>query len=69
MKKADLDQICLNGCDVPGCDHTDHDGTLFFRGRCHPTGKIDVSYTYGTGKVKVACRECGQNIGIIEVAE
>lgn len=46
-----------------------HDNTFFLHARCHIRGRVEVSYTAGSGILKVACRECGKVIADVKVAE
>ncbi len=55
-------------CGGSGCGH-DHDGTLYLHGRCHLGGRIEVSYTHGTGELRIGCRECGKTIAMVKVSE
>jgi hypothetical protein len=53
---------------VPGCNHSEHDGTVFFHQKCHPGGKVEVSYTQGGGQLKITCTRCGRRIALVSVA-
>lgn len=66
--KADLDQIASAGCQAEGCDHADH-GVVYLHGRCHPGGRIEVSYRAGSGVLRIGCLECGGLIAFIRVGD
>lgn len=66
--KLTLDIVAAGGCSTPGCTHEDH-GTMFLHGRCHPNAGTEVSYTRGTGILKVACLKCQKPIALIKVAD
>jgi len=68
LTKEDLERMSKAGCQVPGCQH-DHPQILYIHARCHLGGRIEVSYTGGDGFLRIACRECGQIIADIAVAE
>lgn len=67
VMKDELDKMAAHGCAVPGCNHADHDGTIFLHGRCHIKGRLEVSYTIRSGVLKVACRECGWVVANVAV--
>lgn len=67
--KAILDDVAAFGCQMPGCDHKNHDNTFFLHARCHPAADAEVSYTAGSGVLKVACRVCSKVIAEVKVAE
>jgi ribosomal protein S27E len=68
VTKEDLERLSEAGCQTPGCKH-DHAQTLYVHAQCHPSGKIEVSYTRGSGFIHIACGVCGQIIADIAVAE
>jgi len=62
LTQNDLDKM---GCAAEGCDHTNHDGGMFFHPRCHvgsPTWCV-----YIDGELRVSCSECGQLVARIAV--
>ncbi len=65
LYREDLD---LMQCATPGCDHTGHDCTMFFHGRCHPHAATWSSYDASSGWLLVVCAECGANIACVAVA-
>lgn len=56
-----------SGCEEPGCKH-EHDDVLMLNAKCHPGGRIEVSYNKGTGNLKVACAACKKTVAYIAVA-
>ena len=64
--KKHLDAITAEGCAIPDCQH-DHT-TLFFRAKCHADAPLDVSYTHGSGVLRISCRACRQDIVNVKVA-
>lgn len=68
MNKIGLDIIAANGCQVPNCTHK-HESELYFRGRCHPSAGVSVSYAKNSGILRVTCKECDAPIVDIKVAE
>jgi hypothetical protein len=71
LNRIDLERAVLSGCEVPLCDHKNHERTrtLYLHGRCHLGAKVDVSYTSGSGVVLVACAICKKLIAEIKVAD
>lgn len=69
ITKPILGMTAAHGCQMPGCDHKHHDSTFFFHARCHIRGQVEVSYTAGSGILKVKCRECGKVVADVKVAE
>lgn len=68
-----LTQIQLDSliCSTPTCAHKDHRKdreALFFHGRCHPEGGLEVKYQKDTGTMIVACLECSTIIVEVLVA-
>ncbi len=63
----DLEKAILRGCQVPGCDHKEHD-TLFVKQKCHPEGWCEISYSKGSGILLVACSVCHRPITRIAIA-
>lgn len=70
LTKVQLDEATNNGCGYEDCNH-DHgmDKTLFIHSRCHMGGRIEVSYVNQSGVLRVGCKECGELIVNIKVAE
>lgn len=56
-------------CAVEGCDHRDHDQTLFFHGKCHPQAPVAASYSKTTGTITIRCHRCTAFIAEVRVAE
>jgi hypothetical protein len=69
LNRTDLERAVLSGCQVPLCDHKNHERTLYLHGRCHLGAKVDVSYTSGSGVVRIACAICEKLISQIKVAD
>lgn len=69
VTKVQLEMAAAHGCQMPGCDHENHEQTLFLHGRCHPKARVDCSYTRGTGALRVECSECHQLIVLVAVAD
>lgn len=53
-------------CDTPGCDHTAHDGGLFFHGACHPSAALNAHYQDGV--VAMTCAVCKLPVADVRVA-
>lgn len=62
----DLERMVETGCGIPGCNEV-HD-EIFIMQRCHPRTGLDVSYTKGSGEIKITCRTCGAPVSRIGVA-
>lgn len=62
-----LDRWVAGGCQNPDCKNHTADDPLFVHARCHPRAGVDVSYQYGSGVLKVACRECHKNVMQVSV--
>jgi hypothetical protein len=69
LNRTDLERAAISGCEVPLCDHQNHDGTIYLHGICHLGAHRDVSYTRGSGVVRIACAICKKLIAEIKVAE
>ncbi len=67
LTRNDLDAGVAGGCQVPDCKHEHHDGVIFLNGKCHTGAGVDVSYTAGTGLLRIECRECGRLIAEVAV--
>ena len=63
----DLDRLAAQGCAVPNCKH-EHDGTVYIHGRCHINARMEVSYSTGTGLLRITCSECEQLVMEVAVA-
>ena len=63
-----LDRVATRGCQHPHCSHDNH-REFFFHAACHPRGRIEVSYKYGSGVLVIACQECQTPIATIAVAK
>jgi hypothetical protein len=67
-----LEKKVSGGCEVVGCDHKAHtkggDPTLYLHARCHPASALEVSYTAGSGCLKIACLKCHQVVAEVAVA-
>lgn len=66
VTKDALDRMTLHGCQAEKCAEP-FDGTMFFHGRCHVGGKLEISYTHGSGVLKIGCVECSATIADIKV--
>ena len=64
LTQAQLDRSV---CSSPTCEHKEHEA-LFFHGRCHPKGGLEVKYQKDTGTMTVACLECSTPIVEVLVA-
>lgn len=71
LTKNDLDQM---GCEVPGCDHHDHDGLIFITAQCcYGSGDfnegpgLDAGYEIGSGVLTLSCRGCGKLVQEIAI--
>ena len=62
--KENLDGM---GCTTEGCDHSAHDGGLYFHGRCHPGAGNNVQYKGGL--LDITCKQCKKRVALIAVAE
>jgi hypothetical protein len=62
--RKELDEL---GCSMPNCDH-DH-SVLYFNGRCHTGGAVEVAYHKEDGCIHVSCFTCKAYIGSIKVAD
>jgi len=67
MHLEDLQEALSAGCDMPGCDHKNHD-TLFLHAMCHPGEKIEASLKRGETHLLVACGKCHEPIVAIALA-
>jgi len=63
LTQRDLEAVT---CEMPGCDHTGHDGGLILSGRCHPGAPIRALYRDGV--LVVSCAVCQGFIVNIAVA-
>lgn len=55
-------------CQAPGCSHERRPGeAVIFLARCHPRGRIGVSYALGSGMIRLGCMECQKLICEIAV--
>jgi hypothetical protein len=70
VNKTQLDAIASHGCQVPGCSHAhDNDnGALYFNQRCCLGEGVEVSYVFGSGVLKINCKNCHEPIMDVEVA-
>ena len=68
LTKLQLDLMAAHGCQTPGCKHEGH-GTIFLHQRCHMLAPLEVSYTGGSGVLRVACSQCHAVVGEVKVAE
>lgn len=59
----DLETIAAKGCQIPNCDHKNHDSTFFLHQSCHPGTTLEVSYTLGSGHLRVSCAKCQKPLG------
>ena len=66
--RLELDIMAAHGCSVPECRHENHDGTIFFHGRCHLSAPVEVSYAKSTGTIRLACGQCHRLMAEISVA-
>lgn len=55
------------GCETPGCDHKH--GVMHLRSRCHPTAGASVSVDSETLLMRIACRQCDEDIVVLDLAE
>lgn len=63
----DLEVIATNGCQVPSCNHKDHN-IFYLHPHCHPTSKLEISYRVGSGCMLIACAQCRAPVGEVLVA-
>ena len=66
LTRDDLDRMAARGCDMPGCDHADHE-EIYLHARCHLRAGTRVSYRRGSGLLRIACRQCRQEIATVLV--
>jgi hypothetical protein len=55
------------GCDTPGCTHAH--GVMHLRSRCHPTAGNSVSVDSRSLVMRIACRQCDEDIVSIDLSE
>src|SRR5271163_426821 len=58
--REQFEKISVNGCQIPGCKHEDHD-VLFIHARCHLEGHVKASYQE-EDVLRIVCGKCGQFI-------
>lgn len=63
-RKEELVSQLAAGCSSPGCDCK---GEMYIHAVCHPYGQIDAKIIEN-GNIEIGCRECGNPIVGIEVA-
>jgi hypothetical protein len=67
LKRNDLEELCNQGCDEPGCQC--HEDTIYLNPKCHPGEGVEVCYEPGSGKLLVACQVCKGYIVEVAVSE
>ena len=68
MKALTQADLKGQGCQVPGCDHSDHYDTLFLHGRCHPHAAVTAAYMKATGIIVIRCHKCDALIAELKIA-
>lgn len=68
IASKELDEFAAGGCQVDGCECGKH-GVLFLNAKCHPGGRVEVSYRNGSSVLRVGCKECGRLVASVSVAK
>lgn len=66
LNKRDLDRLTIGRSTKPGCTSDGH-GTLFMHTKCHPRGRLEVSYDMASGVLRIGCHWCGKTIAEVSV--
>ena len=61
-----LDEMAARGCQMPGCDHKNHDPVIFLHAKCHLNESCDCAYV-GPKEVKIVCFKCGNMVCTVAV--
>jgi len=57
-----LENLIVQGCGSPGCDHQSHMNPMFLHAACHLDGEIEASFRFGDDYLLIACRECHEEV-------
>ncbi len=71
LNKSDLDRVASQGCQVRGCDHSQHEGQVYLHSRCHMEAQVTAAYCSPADikEVQVACAGCGAFVCRVKVKE